>query len=222
LTTLRLYLDLLSSGMVRDEKQRDEYLTTLNAESDRLHRLIGNVLDFARLERQRPRLEMNPVSPAGLLDQVKAMWEARCGAAGKELVVECDLPAGVRYCTDGRLLEQIASNLIDNACKYTREAADKRVWLRARPGRPGHWQLEVEDRGPGVTGRERRSVFLPFRRGRGVDATAGGVGLGLALARRWVALLGGRLTVRTAPGGVGACFRVELPARPECGGPGLH
>src|SRR5262245_20717036 len=57
LTTLRLYLDLLSSGMVNDEKQKTEYLTTLNAEADRLHRLIGNVLDFARLEKSRPRSE---------------------------------------------------------------------------------------------------------------------------------------------------------------------
>src|SRR5262249_6757060 len=51
LTTLRLYLDLLSSGMVSDEKQKTEYLSTLNSEADRLHRLIGNVLDFARLEK---------------------------------------------------------------------------------------------------------------------------------------------------------------------------
>ena len=64
LTTLRLYLDLLSSGMVSDEKQKTEYLTTLNAEADRLHRLIGNVLDFARLEKSRPAVEKRPTDVA--------------------------------------------------------------------------------------------------------------------------------------------------------------
>ena len=53
LTTLRLYLDMLTGGLVKDEKQKEEYLQTLNAEADRLNRLVGNVLDFSRLENQR-------------------------------------------------------------------------------------------------------------------------------------------------------------------------
>jgi signal transduction histidine kinase len=73
--------------------------------------------------------------------------------------------------------------------------------------------LEVEDRGAGVPARERRSVFRPFRRGRGGQGAGGGVGLGLALARRWARMLGGRLTLGTGRGGVGACFRLELPLR---------
>jgi signal transduction histidine kinase len=71
--------------------------------------------------------------------------------------------------------------------------------------------LEVEDRGPGVPVGERRSIFHPFRRGPGADVTAGGVGLGLALARKWSGLLGGKLSVCTASEGSGACFRLELP-----------
>jgi K+-sensing histidine kinase KdpD len=68
----------------------------------------------------------------------------------------------------------------------------------------------VEDRGPGVPAGERRSIFRPFRRGACADATTGGVGLGLALARWWTELLGGRLGL-CCPDQGGACFRVELP-----------
>src|SRR5262249_56586672 len=96
---------------------------------------------------------------------------------------------------------------------YSREAADRHIWLRGR--REGAKVLfEVEDRGPGVPAGERQVIFRAFRRGRATDATTGGVGLGLALAERWARLLGGRLAL-SCPGEGGACFRVELPAVKE-------
>src|SRR5262249_59151230 len=113
--------------------------------------------------------------------------------------------------TDVQLVQQILGNLIDNACKYSRTAEDQRLWLRAAAAgkRLG---FEVEDRGPGVPRRERDSIFRAFCRGRAADVTAGGVGLGLALALRWGHLLGGRLTLRRPAGGAGACFPLGLPA----------
>jgi signal transduction histidine kinase len=206
LTTLRLYLDLLMSGMVRDEAKREEYIRTLHAETDRLSRLVTNVLDFSRLEKQAPQLSLTSVEVGPLLAEVSAAWHVRCETAGKELIVEC--APGLTLTTDACLLTQVIGNLLDNACKYSREAEDRRVWLRARAD-GGKVVLEVEDRGPGVPASEQRSVFRAFRRGRDMAATTGGVGLGLALARRWVRLLGGRLTLH-APDEGGACFRVVL------------
>ncbi|HTK76584.1 MAG TPA: HAMP domain-containing sensor histidine kinase [Gemmataceae bacterium] len=211
LTTLRLYLDMLTSGLVREELKKEEYLHTLHGESDRLHRLVSNVLDFARLEKQRPKLAMRPVAVPELLDGVRQNWQSRCAASGKELIVEVTPGCGVEVTTDPQLVEQILGNLIDNACKYSRGATDNRVWLRAR--RDGRSVLlEVEDRGPGVPPRERRLIFRAFRRGRQADVTAGGVGLGLALAVRWARLLGGRLHVQPGAGDVGACFQLRLHA----------
>ena len=83
LTTLRLYLDMLMNGLVRDEKQREEYIRTLNAEANRLSRLVGNVLDYSRLEKQRPRLNRSRESAADLLAQVGAVWQGRCHDAGQ-------------------------------------------------------------------------------------------------------------------------------------------
>jgi signal transduction histidine kinase len=115
--------------------------------------------------------------------------------------------------TDPRLAGQIVGNLVDNARKYAKDAEDGRIWVWAKPGERGRLILEVEDRGPGVGVKERGGIFRPFRRGRDADTTAGGAGLGLALARHWADLLGGTLSYRPADGGVGACFRLELPHR---------
>jgi signal transduction histidine kinase len=210
LTTLRLYLDMLMNGLVRDETQKEEYIRTLHAEADRLNRLVGNVLDFSRLENQRPRLTRSHVAVADLLAGVRATWQGRCQDAEKELLVESDLPPGAALWTDGELAQQVLGNLLDNACKYSRGAEDRRVWLRAR-AEGKQLVFEVEDRGPGVPPRERRLIFRAFRRGGGADVTAGGVGLGLALARRWAELLGGRLSLRPASAEGGACFRVAFP-----------
>ncbi len=210
LTTLRLYLDMLLGGLVRDEKQRQEYLETLHAEADRLTRLVGNVLDFSRLENQQPRLNRTPIEAATLLDQVRETWETRCRHADKELVVENHSARSRAGDTDADLLQQMLGNLIDNACKYSRGAEDRRIWLRARREN-GRVVFEVEDRGPGVPVGERRTIFRAFRRGHNADVTAGGVGLGLALARRWATLLGGQLTLGPVPAEGGACFQVWLP-----------
>lgn len=210
LTTLRLYLDMMLGGMITGEEKRNEYLRTLEAETDRLTRLVGNVLDYSRLESQRPALHQTDVTVADLLAQVQAAWGCRCGLAGKELLVEDHAPTAVLH-TDVGLVMQILGNLLDNACKYSRDSSDRHVWLRAR--REGsRLFFEVEDRGPGVPMPERRLIFRPFHRGRAFDATTGGVGLGLALALRWLHMLGGRLTLH-APAEGGACFRVELPCR---------
>jgi signal transduction histidine kinase len=210
LTTLRLYLDMLLGGLVRDDARREEYIRTLNGETDRLTRLVSNVLDFSRLEKQRPRLECRRVVLDALLDEVKTAWQGRCQESDKELVIENALGPDAAVWSDAALLQQILGNLIDNACKYSRGAEDWRLWVRARA--EGRQVLfEVEDRGPGIPPRERRSIFRAFRRGRSADVTAGGVGLGLALADRWTRLLGGRLTLEAARPAGGACFRVALP-----------
>jgi signal transduction histidine kinase len=208
LTTFRLYLDMLLGGLVRDESRREDYLRTLNGEADRLSRLVNNVLDFSRLERQRPRLAREPVAAADLLGVLRDTWQGRCQDAGKQLLIENSLPPDTILVTDAELVQQVVGNLIDNACKYSRDAEDARLWLRVEC-HAGRIFVEVQDRGPGIPPRERRSIFCAFRRGGAASATGGGVGLGRALAQRWARMLGGRLTLRSC--GPGACFCLELP-----------
>jgi signal transduction histidine kinase len=213
LTTLRLYLDMLAGGMVPEEAKRTEYLNTLNAEADRLNRLVGNVLAFSRLENQRPRLECTEISIGELLQRVHEEWSPRCVHAGKELVVDAETVKDSLIRTDVALVSQILGNLIDNACKYSVDAKDPRIWLRALAGGDDRIWLEVQDQGEGVPVGERRTIFRAFRRGRNENVGVGGVGLGLALARRWADFLGGTVSLQTGErdAALGACFRLDLP-----------
>jgi signal transduction histidine kinase len=211
LTSLRLYLDLLVSGMIQDEQKKQEYLATLAVESDRLHRLIDNVLDYAKLEKRKKNGDIKPIAMLDLLAQVRQTWTDRISLDGKELLVISTLPEDCTVNTDAAMIQQILGNLIDNARKYTRDAADKRIWVWARPGPGNAVVLEVEDRGAGVPLDERKTIFKPFRRGEHAESKAGGVGLGLALAKSWAEVLGGTLSCHPAESGAGACFRLELP-----------
>src|SRR5439155_26834845 len=144
----------------------------LHQGTERLKRLVGNVLGFSRLENQRPRLEKKMVAVADLLESVRAAWETRTADCGKQLVVDNPLEADVSLTTDLHLVQQILGNLIDNARKYSQGAEDPRVWLRAyRDGK--QVALEVEDRGPGVSPGERQSIVQPFCPGRRSDVAAG-------------------------------------------------
>ncbi|MFO0937727.1 MAG: ATP-binding protein [Gemmataceae bacterium] len=209
LTSLRLYLDMLTSGMIKEEEQKQQYLTTLSHESNRLHHLIENVLDFAKLEKRAASVSAVPVSIPELCEPIRETWQERLAADGKELVIVSTVPSDQRVTVDPRIVQQILGNLIDNARKYSPGAADPRIWLWIKPaGRK--IAFEVEDRGPGIPVTERRSIFRPFRRGESSGAT-GGAGLGLALAKQWAEMSGGRLSYRPAEGGTGSCFRLELP-----------
>lgn len=210
LTTLRLYLDMLTSGMVTDEKRKGEYLETLSGEADRLNRLISNVLDFSRLEKQRPSVEIRTHHAHEVVSEIVEHWSKRCESAEKELVVEWHLAETATIETDVRLVQQIVGNLIDNACKYSRDAADRRVLLRIAAAGP-KLILAVEDFGPGIVAADRKRIFEPFCRGRRAHDALGGVGLGLALASRWARLLGGTLSVQAPTLATGASFQLELP-----------
>ena len=208
LTTLRLYLDMLMNGLVRDEKQREEYIHTLNAEAERSEPAGGQrarllaVGEPASAPQPGARIAGRLARPDGRR-VAESVPKRRQGTGDRATAA-----ATPALCTDGELVQQVLGNPARQRLQVQPGAADRRVWLRVRSaGR--RMVFEVEDRGPGVPNRERRSIFRAFRRGRTADATGGGVGLGLALARRWARLLGGELSLRSTAGG--ACFLLHLP-----------
>lgn len=214
LTTFRLYSDMLAANLVPEESKQ-EYLDTLNRESARLSSLVEGVLEYARLENHRVRL--NPVSTDGsaLMDSIAETLHKRCEAYGVKPVEENLITNGLALHTDVDVVQRIAGVLVNNACRHARETEDAKVLVRLS-AENDQIHLDIIDTGHGIERRDVRKIFKPFRRGQRADSSAqGGIGLGLALARNWAKLLGGKLELasRHHIKMGGAHFRLTLPIR---------
>ncbi|MBX3364397.1 MAG: HAMP domain-containing histidine kinase [Phycisphaeraceae bacterium] len=214
MTTFCLYSQMLADGMIRDEQRRGEYLATLKQESQRLARIVENVLAFARLGRKQAVRARKGVALSEVLDRIRPTLASRAEQAGMTLVFEPmpgALEANVPDEREG--IGRIVFNLVDNACKYASESNDKSIHLGVRIDR-GRVVICVMDHGPGVPRDEERRIFAPFRRAKRDDASATpGLGLGLALARGMARELGGDLRL-IRKSGFGAVFELALPVLP--------
>lgn len=207
LTTIRMYGEMLGDDMVKDEKKRKGYLQTIISESQRLTRLVNNVLDFGRLERgektynweqvevgsvvagiieiQSPRLERN---------EIKVEWsdESRNGMAK----------------LDPDALEQILLNLLDNLVKYASDGkfAGVRLFKDKK-----NITLEVADHGPGIPAEQREKIFETFHRvDDALTSNKPGCGIGLSIAHKLVEDMQG--TIACEPNHPeGTCFRIVFP-----------
>ncbi|MCH8147245.1 MAG: HAMP domain-containing histidine kinase [Planctomycetes bacterium] len=214
LTTFRLYADMLAGGLVPEDAKQG-YLDTLNVESLRLSTLVESILEYARLENHRVRLNPVETDGAALLSKIVEEVQERCLQHGVEAKTENGVANGRAFHTDVSLINQVAGVLINNACRHLRNVDRPQVLVRLS-SENAELYLDVIDNGPGIDRRDARLVFRPFRRGQAAKATAqGGIGLGLALAREWARLLGGRLDLaaRHHPVLGGAHFRLTVPTR---------
>lgn len=201
LTGLRLYGEMLREGI--DDRERSmRYAGRIAEESERLSRVVTNVLGFTRLERGTLEVSTEPLEPASVLLELVDRLRPAIENNGAVLVFDDGGYTGT-IDADREALGQIVQNLIDNAEKYTREAQDRtlRVELR-RAG--GATEIEVRDHGPGIPPDLARRLFEPFTRGESPDQPAG-LGLGLALAHELAHAQGATLEYAPAEDG-GAKF----------------
>jgi len=200
LTSIRMMAEILRDGMLPDDQRRQEYYRTITAESERLSRLIGNVLELSRLERGSRQVQRVVGSVDEVLRQAVEVLEAHARQQGfaLELDVAPELPA---VAMDRDALLQALVNLVDNALKFAAGAEDRRVVLRAWRSQ-GRVCVAVRDHGPGVPERQLQRIFQPFFRGeRELTRSTEGTGIGLALVAGLVERMGGTVRARNHPGG---------------------
>ncbi|HEX5050987.1 MAG TPA: HAMP domain-containing sensor histidine kinase [Planctomycetota bacterium] len=211
LTTFRMYSEMLADGMVTEPGAQREYLATLQRESDRLSRVVENVLAWSRLEEGRFASRRERCEVFAMIDRLAPTLQRRLFDAEMQLCVTIDDAAREAVVvTDEDAVGQILFNLVDNAAKYGK-GGEAVVELRVGV-REGAMHCTVRDHGPGVPAAFRHRIFAPFDRGAVPTASndAPGVGLGLALARGLARDLGGELRLDDSVHD-GASFVLELP-----------
>ena len=191
---------LLDPEVDWSDAQLREALVTVDEETDRLNRLVGNLLDASRLQTGALAVNLCAVD----IDDTVSAALASIGPSNER--VRVDLPAALpQVCADGALLERALANVVANALHHggpavvhvTAGAVNDQVHVR------------VVDRGPGIALSQREQVMVPFQRLGDGDAS-GGVGLGMTIADGFVAACGGRLWLDDTPGG-GLTVTVSLP-----------
>jgi two-component system, OmpR family, sensor histidine kinase KdpD len=192
---------LLQSDVSFSVEDQLDLLVTIDEESDRLNRVVANLLDMSRL--QANALECSPIATE--VDDVVAGALASIDAPADRLIVDVDatLPA---VWADPGLLERALANLVANALVWSPSHEPVRVRATAHGG---HVAISIADRGPGIPKDQLARVFEPFQR-LGDRSSQAGVGLGLAVARGFVRAMGGELELDDTPGG-GLSAIISLP-----------
>jgi signal transduction histidine kinase len=201
LTAIRGHVEALREGIAQDEETREASLRVIGAETDRLARLVGDVLDLARIDAHQFTLEEEEVELRRLLEQAYESFGEEARRRGIEY--ECSLDADPVLETDGDRVLQIVSNLLDNAFAWTPDGGRIDLGLSKSNGTIA---VSVSDTGPGIGPEERERIFRPFWSRAGE-----GTGLGLPIARELAHALGGELTLESQIG-KGSRFELRLPS----------
>lgn len=211
-TAIRSASETLRSGAADDPEAAPVFLEIIERNSGRLHALIEDLLELSRIESREVRLERVPLEVARLLGHMVGLQGEAARRRGLELVL--DVPAEPVYVlADERAVEQILTNLIDNALKY---CPSGRVVVRARQ-EGSRVVFGVLDMGPGIAARHLPRLFERFFRvDPGRSRAQGGTGLGLAIVKHLTEAMGGRVWV-TSEVGRGSEFGLELPGCEEEG-----
>jgi len=208
LTSIRMYAETLLDGRYRDRDEMTDYLRTLMSESQRLSRLVGNVLDFSRMEEGRKTYDFRDEDLVEIVRSTMGSFEYMLRENG--FAFEVDLPEALPPVRgDREALSAALSNLISNAAKYSSEVKEIRV---SAADRGDSEAIEVADRGVGIPEGERKRIFEKFYRIEDDRVGAGGTGLGLSLVKSILEAHGGSVEVEGREGG-GSVFRLIVPKR---------
>jgi two-component system OmpR family sensor kinase len=201
LTAIRGHVSALQEGVIDDPEMREASLGVIGEEALRLERLVGDVLDLAKLDANRFTVLQEEVDMQQLSERAYAAFGEEARRRGIDY--RLDVRAKPVILTDGDRVLQIIVNLLSNAFRWTPEGGTIELGLTSENGSV---EVAVVDTGPGISAEERERIFRPFW-----SRDGSGTGLGLAIARELALALGGQISLDTEPGR-GSRFVLLLPA----------
>jgi signal transduction histidine kinase len=203
LTAIRGHVDALREGVIEDPEIREQSLDVIATEAERLSRLVGDILDLAKLDADRFTLLEEEVDMEALCERAYTAFSEE--ARRRSIDYHREIDAKPVLHTDGDRVLQIISNLLSNAFRWTPDGGRVELSLEQTDGVV---RVAVDDTGPGISRDEQERIFRPFVSRGG----AGGTGLGLAIARELAVALGGGIELASEEGR-GSRFALVLPAR---------
>jgi signal transduction histidine kinase len=209
LTAMGAILEHLLSGDVKDPVRTREYIGILRHDSDRLKRLVKNVLDFSKIEDGKREYRLRPTDVVQLVEREVHAFEKESGIEGLQIGLRSDddVPS---VPLDEEAIGQALHNILDNAVKFSSRDGTIDVEVRNKPNAV---EILVQDRGIGIPENELKRIFEKFYRGkRAASVSPTGTGLGLALVRHIVDAHHGDVVIQSRPG-QGCRVSVILPAR---------
>jgi signal transduction histidine kinase len=205
-----MYSEMLQAGWVDDIKRKSYYDFILN-ESERLTRLINNVLQLAKMTRNDLQPDLKCQTVGELLDGIQSKVVSQIQRAAFELKLSCDQnTAQVRLMVNPDWLMQIMINLVDNAIKFSTKADTKIIEIGCQPLSNGYLQFKVRDFGPGIAKDQMKKIFKLFYRSENeLTRETVGTGIGLALSHQLAISMKGTIDVSNV--NPGAEFKINLP-----------
>ncbi|MGB0132825.1 sensor histidine kinase [Dokdonella sp.] len=210
LTSIRMYAEMLREGWP-DEAKKREYYAFIHDESERLSRLIGNVLQLARLERSDLQLDLGRMQVGELADLLRSKLDSQIVRAGFACNYRIAAEAAEHaVLVDTDAVVQIMINLVDNALKFSARSERREIDISVEVRGSGRIAFSVRDYGPGVESSQLRNIFtLFYRSGDEMRRETPGTGIGLALVRQLARAMQGEADVRQCE--PGAEFVLLLP-----------
>jgi two-component system phosphate regulon sensor histidine kinase PhoR len=214
LAKIQLFAETLESGRVRSPEKAETYYRVIGAQARKLSIMIGELLDFSKIESGVREYPLEELDLCAVLRSALEMFEDELSRG--RFTADISIPdIEVPVLANGEGLQQLFSNLISNALKYSPAERFLRVSLSTANG----WaRIELTDHGIGIPRGEQQKIFGKFYRGKGAVAMAAtGSGIGLAIAENVVNAHEGTISVNSVPG-QGSTFVVDLPLLPESWG----
>ncbi|MDT7603043.1 MAG: two-component system, OmpR family, phosphate regulon sensor histidine kinase PhoR [Acidobacteriota bacterium] len=206
LTAIRTFVETLEAGVVDEPENNRRFLSIIDRNAARMHSLIDDILELSAIEAGRVTVEPQTLRLGALVQEVLTALAGR--AAERRVALHNDVPEDATVSADARRLEQMLTNLIDNAVKFNREGGEVRVAHERAGGRD---RITVSDTGEGIALEHLPRIFERFYRvDRARSRAMGGTGLGLAIVKHLARAHGGEALVSSIPG-EGSSFTVELP-----------